>query len=100
MPRGDSKERYIAVAARWLEWRCGAKWQNVTLIKTGFYRPGDYESLIDSLIAEDIWLPGRKEGVNQDEIEKRLANWSLERLEELADVAGRVVLFHDGRPWE
>ena len=36
MPRKDSKARYIVVVARWLEWRCGAKWQNTVVIKSDY----------------------------------------------------------------
>jgi len=100
MPRKNSKRSLIAKGARWLEWRCGAKWQNIILINTGYYRLGAYEALIDSLIAAGIWRSDRKERVNREKIEKWLENWSLERLEELAAVAERIVLFHDGRPWE
>jgi hypothetical protein len=93
MPRKDSKARHITIASRWLEWRCGAKWQNVVVINTGHYRSEGYEDLVDSFITEEGPTDHRQ-------IAARLAKWSGEDLLELATAAERkgVLFRRGGRP--
>ena len=93
MPRKNSRARQITEVSRWLEWRCGTKWQNVIVTDTGHYRSEGYENLIDSFITEDG-------PPDHTQIAARLAEWSASDLLELATVAERkkFLFRRGGRP--
>jgi hypothetical protein len=92
MPR-KAKAYRVRKVARWLEWRCGAKWQLAVLADTGLYQPDEHEELVDSFISKDG-------PVDKQQIKAKLEQFSLDKLGLLAAAAERkAILFRSGRPW-
>jgi hypothetical protein len=117
MPRKASRDRGrdLRSVARWLAWRCGAKWQyvvepgqkldpdlaaSVLEATSFFYIPGEHEDLIDRFIGAS---GPADEARIRDKLEILLGNgiipdWQWSVLVEIASIMAPVFLA--GRPWQ
>jgi hypothetical protein len=112
MPRKGSSKQSLKNVARWLEWRCGQKWQYVVVPKQNnlapdlaadlarFYTPGEHEGLIDRFITPE---GPQKEKEIREQLKIWLRNgilsggeWSA--LMEIANA--KAPIFPAIRPWE